>query len=851
MSLYYRTLIKMSVDPLPIITSTSSVFIVGDFNTYGESYIKERSIIRINQDGSKDNSFDNLDGFAYGTTINKVKVLPDNNIAVYSGSAVSYKGSTTSTIHIIDGSGNRVNSHPVYGATYSPGGTLVYNIFTATDLIWDQTVGGTHSGKIYAYGISGNSNGLTFSGIARLNSDWTFDTSFNTYVSSTQSGFTGTVAVVKILSDGNLIIGGRFSAYKGSTAYMNGNGICKIDTNGNIIPWTITAPITSSGTECVIDIIEMTNGDLVVGGAWTHYNGNTTNSNLKIMKLQSNGTKITSFINRFGTVTFRKLQLMSNGNILALYNGIVSTDPYRGGLVMLDPTTGDIVTSFQKGYGLGSNNNCSKFITSNNYIYLINNGVDDYEWNAVAVGALIKLDSSTATLDKTFKNNLTNLGEIKDIVADQNGKLIVVGNFKYWKRPNMHAVKISPNGLLDTSFDTKPMLPPRYSTDASGASFKDNSGNIYLYNMQFQGYDDTVFYSSIGFPPTVPNGNTPNGIVKISATGSHKTEYVPVINATWPTGSQGFVLGACTDNNGSIYAVGTFTRNTDSAGGTLISHIAKFSSTTGLTDTTFRTNSGSGFKLTTTESSGITYTINYDPVINKLYVGGAFGWYNNSGQTASRIARINTDGTFDNTFNTYISSTQSGYNNTVNILALDRTGGPNDGKIYVYGPSITTYKGLPVSKITRLNPDGSIDSTFSTSSPDGTVYTILPLSTGGLFIGGVFSNYNGTTANKIAKINSDASIDTSFNSGTGFEYLPLSDNNLTYTLQANAFVRTIKYDPAGKIYVGGYFGKYNGTPKNCIVRLNMDGSIDNTFNDGGYGIQPNIGGGGIFDITVI
>ncbi len=39
-------------------------------------------------------------------------------------------------------------------------------------------------------------------------------------------------------------------------------------------------------------------------------------------------------------------------------------------------------------------------------------------------------------------------------------------------------------------------------------------------------------------------------------------------------------------------------------------------------------------------------------------------------------------------------------------------------------------------------------------------------------------------------------------------------------------------DGSGKVYVGGNFTSYNGTTANRIVRINVDGSIDTTFNTG-------------------
>lgn len=59
----------------------------------------------------------------------------------------------------------------------------------------------------------------------------------------------------------------------------------------------------------------------------------------------------------------------------------------------------------------------------------------------------------------------------------------------------------------------------------------------------------------------------------------------------------------------------------------------------------------------------------------------------------------------------------------------------------------------------------------------------------------------------------DANIDTSFNSGTGF----------------NNDVIAIATQTDGKIIIGGSFTTYQGISANRIIRLNSDGSIDNTF----------------------
>jgi uncharacterized delta-60 repeat protein len=64
-------------------------------------------------------------------------------------------------------------------------------------------------------------------------------------------------------------------------------------------------------------------------------------------------------------------------------------------------------------------------------------------------------------------------------------------------------------------------------------------------------------------------------------------------------------------------------------------------------------------------------------------------------------------------------------------------------------------------------------------------------------------------------------VDPTFNIGTGFS-APQNGN----------LVNVVKIQPDGKILVGGAFVSYNGITCNRIVRLNIDGSIDQSFSSG-------------------
>jgi uncharacterized delta-60 repeat protein len=192
----------------------------------------------------------------------------------------------------------------------------------------------------------------------------------------------------------------------------------------------------------------------------------------------------------------------------------------------------------------------------------------------------------------------------------------------------------------------------------------------------------------------------------------------------------------------------------------------------------------------------------------KIIIGGGFNGYN--GSSVNRITRINTDGKIDNDFNS-----GTGANNNVRSIAIQA-----DGKIII-GGAFNSYNGTSVSRIVRLNTDGSIDTTFNTGTgANNQVYIVSIQNDGKILVGGTFTTFNGVSSNYLVRLNIDGSTDNTFNQGTGF------DQGAFYG------VKSISIQPDGKIIVGGGFVSYNGTPRSCIIRLNNNGSIDSSFNPG-------------------
>jgi uncharacterized delta-60 repeat protein len=243
--------------------------------------------------------------------------------------------------------------------------------------------------------------------------------------------------------------------------------------------------------------------------------------------------------------------------------------------------------------------------------------------------------------------------------------------------------------------------------------------------------------------------------------------------------------------DGKILVGGYFT----SYSGVTSNYIIRLNSD-GTIDNTF--NIGAGF------GSGLTSIILQPD--NKILAAGDFTSY--SGVTSNYIIRLNSDGTIDNTFTNIYGA---GYPLIIKTLQPD-------GKIIVINNLLVP---INEAEILRLNSDGTIDNTFAFNTFNNQVYVTELQPDGKILVGGNFTLHNNVTKNRIVRLNSDGTIDNTFNIGTGFI------GGGTFP-----FVSTITVQPDGKILVGGQFTSYNGTTSNYIIRLNSNGTIDNTFNIG-------------------
>jgi len=379
--------------------------------------------------------------------------------------------------------------------------------------------------------------------------------------------------------------------------------------------------------------------------------------------------------------------------------------------------------------------------------------------------------SSVGSIDTSFVYGAGFSGgafpTVDSIAIQTNGKIVVGGLFTdYNGTPANRIIRLNSDGSVDTSF-------------IYGTGFND-----VVYSISIQSDGKIV----VGGRFTNYNGTPANRIIRLNSDGSVDGSFI------YGTGFNNSVQQITIQSDGKIL-VGGFFINYKGASAPRIIRL----NSDGSKDTSFVY--GTGFSYIVTSIA-----IQSD---NKIVLGGQFTSYNGTG--ASRIIRLNTDGSIDTSFVYGLGFDLDVYEVSIQM----------DGKIII-GGNFSDYNGTGANSIIRLNTDGSVDTSFVYGIGfDSVVLSVAIQTDGKIVVGGLFSYYNGTNANEIIRLNSDGSIDTSFVYGTGFN----SGTVYSIVIQLN-----------GSILVGGLFSDYNGIPTSNIVRLNgitnytiSGGSVDYNF----------------------
>ena len=723
------------------------LYVGGNFTTYKQPTYNR--IIRTDLSGSIDTTFNMGNGVANSiqcmVTQSDGKLLIGGNFTTYSGSV---------------NAGNlvRLNTNGTRDTTFNVG-TAGFNS-TVNDIKIQP------DGKIVAVGAFTTYSGSTRNRIVRLNTDGTYDTTFNA-----GTGLNNTANCVAIQSDGKILVGGAtITQYSGS---LIGTGSLRINTDGTRdTTFNTNAGFLTNFTVYSIDI--QSDGKIVVGHGATSYSGSAVT---RLTRLNDNGSVDTTFnpgtINNAvyavkiqpdqkilingafttvsGSTRASLARVLSNGQVDTSYvvgTGINSATTFTnvfsldnsGNVYLGGPFTiysGSTVNRFVKTTPSGAidgtfisgsiafngqsstgfNGNVRAVLVSGSNIYI---GGDFTTYQAPPINYIVKLDN-TGTVDTTFNVGAGPNNTVTSMVTQSDGKLLIAGSAftTYSGSASTRIARINTDGTRD-------------ATLVVGAGL-----NGIAYDMKVQ--SDGKIIAAGGF--TSYSGSTNSGIVRINPNGTKDTTF------NVGAGSTGAINQLALQSDGKIIAIGATTAYSGSANAGIVRI-----NTNGTKDTTF--NPGSGFNTTSVLAIGIQST-------GKIIVGGNFALY--SGSSSPYIVRINTDGTKDTTFNVGVGF---GANGVVALKVLA------DDSIIAYG-SFTTYSGSASPRIIKLNSNGTKDTTFAPT----TGFTQNPLGQGyvqglsmdknnNIYVGNQFTVYNGNTIGNIVKMNQLAAYDSTFNQGS-------------------------------------------------------------------------------------
>lgn len=402
----------------------------------GWAYTK---IYRLNNDGSKDNSFSEL-SLPYSIEGFFANPIQGNCITVDSDS--NYQTTTLQSYNLINNS--LIPSFSISVLKFDTS-TSTYHAGGISKIVF------LNNGKFLILGDFNLVNGITSNNIVRLNSNGSIDTSFYT-----GTGFNSNTTALAIQPDGKFVIGGNFTNYnnvpKARLVRLEANGLLDASFNVNAQNGSFGV-INGYAAGDVNDIVIQPDGKIITSGPSLYMNSSAFRRD--IVRLNSNGSVDASFIfnQNYTGMKVTKMSYNSDGSI---FFGL-------GTSIKKCNNLGVLISTFNDKNELGSLNRVS------NELMMLQNDklivVGDYK-NALGLTRMgyhrLNADGS---LDVTFNPNYgpncfysgilsyPSHGGIYHRVLPDNKILLCGGFTSYNDTPVKRIIRLHENGEIDTSFN--------------------------------------------------------------------------------------------------------------------------------------------------------------------------------------------------------------------------------------------------------------------------------------------------------------------------------------------------------------------------------------------------------------
>ena len=786
------------------------------------------------------------------------KILSGGNISRYQAPAA---GSPQTSLKRLLPDGSLDTAFDAFASTLadSQGQTEINEILTVA------------GDKLYIGGVFTSYQGTARSGLLRLNADGSLDTGFAAVGVSNTNAF-GVRYVFSIVEqpDGKVLVGGGFNlangTYRPNLARFNSDG--SLDTGFN--------PVTALATTGSINAIALLpDGKILVGGN-VQLSGFTYKAAL--FRLHPDGSRDTAFQVPFADTSGTVQQVLPLPDGRIVISGFLEfpgyeSNPAAGYLAALH-TDGSLDTTFIANLGAGPNGWVGGELALQPDGTLLAGGIFN-TWNGQPRASIARLHLD-GTLDPAlavppYEANRNNYGtHFYDFAVQPDGKIVVGGWFSRVTNPALETYNLT---RINNEF--APTSPGTLRLVSTAVATAENAGSVTLQVSRFGGLSGavTVQYATANGSATAGSDyTTASGTLSWAAgEGGFKTITVPVLQDT------------------ATEAAETFTVTLSAAtGGALIDPARTQATVTLRDDDSAPVITRDPASVSLEQGSRFTLSVRYDSVLPATVRwqrdpdgAGPEPFADIPGATGLDYPVIVADPALHaGDYRALVTSSPNGTPATATSATASVTiSVPAGSVVTTFAPAIGSNVNASSidatgrivlaanTTVLRLLADGTADATFATSTYDSSVSAVFALPDGKVLVGGFFDTVNGSAKPDLARLNADGTLDSAytpalpaaagsngnlsvysfapgangkyyvgFGSGGGLRrYHADGSHDTSFTAPATVgndlqgAVFTVKELADGQLYVGYMSGRNGGGFTYGVVRLNADGSADNTF----------------------
>jgi len=347
------------------------------------------------------------------------------------------------------------------------------------------------NGQILIAGDFSSYDGTSSHDVARLHADGTLDETFTTLY-----GFDLEAYSLALQPDGKILVGGNFNHF-----YGNGSGPCggiiRLNPDGSADP-TFNAGTGVDGA--VLCITLKPNGNILLGGSFTEFNGTASNN---IVELNADGSLSTQFDPNDGAnERVNSIALLPDGGLMIggrfdQFDGTL----HRGLAKLL--SDGTEVPGFSADINTLNFSVERVLVRPDGNILVVGSF---HELNGVSRQSIALIDDSGSVLDEFDSGGGFFATNFQDAVLMDDGRVLVAGQFSsYQGQPFSSLMRVLADGSPDPGFEDGTGLDwTQFSSGANVTAVALQQDGAILVAGYFDRYQDEPF----------------NGIGRLMATGT-------------------------------------------------------------------------------------------------------------------------------------------------------------------------------------------------------------------------------------------------------------------------------------------------------------------------------------------